>query len=196
MKVYDLFQSCDKQKLYKSVKLARNLTKLSEEMFSAKLDMLLKNFKPTFSSQYYAVFTPYFSTNGSGMEHDLFLLSADDVSAHMRAGRTPQQVLLFTTRILCDSVPANEVLNAEVFPLSKTNFSEYDICTEIFLETMMDITELQEYTKEEAVDFIRKIKEQLKMPPHPTTDDDIEHAIAQNVIFAYPYYASVVNDAE
>ena len=166
MKVYELFKSCDKQKLYKTVRKARNLTKLSEAMFNAKFDALLSDYVPESKTQYYAVFTPYLSVGGSGMEHDLFLVSAADVSSHMERGCTPKQILLFTGRVACDAVSVEEVLGAEVCPLSQENFSKYDICAEIFLDIAMDVCEMQEYT------------------------------IAQNVIFAYPYYASVANDAE
>ena len=193
MKVYDLFKNCERPRLFKTIKKNKAIPNLSESVFNDKLDRLLSAYDSEFVSKYHVVFTPYLSTNGSGMEHDLFLLDAKEVSA-LISRYSPKQTLLFSERVTCDSVSLQELVCSNVCSLSENNFSAYDICAEIFFESLIDITEMQSYTKEEAFDFIQKIKQQFRNPQHPTTDEDVDYVISQNVLFAYPYYSAVVND--
>ena len=195
VKVYELFQECERQKLFRTIKKRHSLLNFTEDVFNQKLSRLMSHIDKNSVSKYHVVFTPYLSVNGSGMEHDLFLLETDEVLQIMHYQYTPKQTLLFTTRRNCDSVEVSEIMNANLCKLSQNNFSKYDICAEIFFEVAIDVSELETYTMDEAIDFIQKIREQLSAPQRPSTDEDIEYTISQNVIFAYPYYSSVANDA-
>lgn len=195
MKLFNLLNQCDKEEVYLYLRKNKNLSDLTKKEFSTRLSEFLHNYEENKNSDYYIMYIPYIMEKSSQTERDIFVSTKTEIDICANKPHNHIDMLLMTSRLPCDTLSADELLNAEICPLSYKTFGNTEICAEFFFDALISVENIQKFENKKPM-FIENIHTGINIPIPQRKEipiPDIKTTIQKNVCLSYPYYISVSN---
>lgn len=195
MKLVNLLNQCNKEDVYLYLRKNKNLSGLTKKEFLSKLSQFISNHKEDQKNDYYIMYIPYIMEKSSQAERDIFVSTKTEIDICANKPHNHIDMLLMTSRTPCDVLSADELLNAEICPLSYKTFGDTEICAEFFFDVLISIEDIQKYENKKPA-IIENIHTGINSPIPKRKEipiPDIKTTIQKNVCLSYPYYISVSN---
>ena len=146
-------------------------------------------------SEYCYMYMPYYNAYSSEADTDSFFTKKSQLASVYNDFDSPQRVLLIG-RVIPEELTLDEILNADICPLSLKNYSKEELCADILWELLFYNQTLT--GRENAINnFINNTK-QLNSTSKKSerqfhfVNEDAETNIAKNILASYPYYQSAL----